>query len=129
MLGCGIDLVEVARVRSAIEKNGDHFVRRVYTAEEIAYCSSRAIPWPHWAARFAAKEAFYKALPPGTLAALVWAEIGVAHTGAQGAPCIQLSGETASQLAGWRFAVSLSHGRELAIAQVLAEAPGDAALR
>jgi holo-[acyl-carrier protein] synthase len=94
MLGCGIDLVEVARVRSAIEKNGDHFVRRVYTAEEIAYCSSRAIPWPHWAARFAAKEAFYKALPPGTLAALVWAEIGVAHTGAQGAPCIQLSGET-----------------------------------
>jgi holo-[acyl-carrier protein] synthase len=129
MLGCGIDLVEVARVRSAIEKNGDHFVRRVYTAEEIAYCSSRAIPWPHWAARFAAKEAFYKALPPGTLAALVWAEIGVAHTTTQGAPRIELSGETASRLAGWRFAVSLSHGRELAIAQVLAEGPGGAALR
>jgi holo-[acyl-carrier protein] synthase len=122
MLHCGIDLVEVARVRAAIEKNGDHFLRRVFTAHEVAYCLDMLHPWPHWAVRFAAKEAFYKAVPPGTLAALVWSEVGIVHD-RDGGPHLEFAGETDARLSGWKFAVSLSHTRELAIAQVLAVPP------
>jgi holo-[acyl-carrier protein] synthase len=122
MLHCGIDLVEVARVRAAIEKNGEHFLRRVFTAREVAYCLDMLHPWPHWAVRFAAKEAFYKAVPPGTLPALVWSEVGVAHS-PNGGPHLEFMGETDVRLAGWKFTISLSHTRELAIAQVLAKPP------
>ena len=123
MLHCGIDLVEVARVRAAIERHGDHFLRRVFTPEEIRYCSERHHPWPHWAARFAAKEALYKSLPAGTLPAFVWAEIGVASDRA-GAPQLEFRGDTRTHLSAWRFALSLSHVRTLAIAQVIAHPPG-----
>ena len=81
MLTCGVDLIEVARVHRVAEKHGDHFLRRIFTPVEIDYCAGRPNPWPHYAARFAAKEAFYKAVPPGVLPALVWVEIGVVHGG------------------------------------------------
>jgi holo-[acyl-carrier protein] synthase len=122
MQRCGVDLVEVKRVRSAAERHGEHFLARVFTAEERGYCASMARPWPHYAARFAAKEAFYKAIPAGILAALVWSEVGVRH-GEAGEPELVLGGETARRLAGWRFSLSLSHGKELAIAVVLAQPP------
>jgi holo-[acyl-carrier protein] synthase len=122
MIRCGIDLVQVARVRAAIEAHGDRFLRRVYTPVEVAYCAGRPDPYPHYAARFAAKEAVYKAVPHGLLAALVWREIGVRH-GPGNAPEIDLFGATSESLAGWSFAVSLSHDRGHAIAQVLATPP------
>jgi holo-[acyl-carrier protein] synthase len=122
MLRCGIDLVEVARVRAAIEKSGEHFLRRVFTMREVAYCVDMLHPWPHWAVRFAAKEAFYKSVAPGTLIALVWSEVGVVND-AQGGPQLEFTGGTAERLVGWKFALSLSHTRELAIAQVIAESP------
>lgn len=116
---CGIDLIEVARVRSAIEAQGERFLQRVFAADEIGYCAARRDPFPHYAVRFAAKEALYKALPEGTLDALVWNEIAVRH-GAGGKPELNFRGATAARLHGWRFSLSLSHTRELAIAQVLA---------
>lgn len=122
MLRCGVDLIEVARLRAAIEEHGEHFLRRVFTPAEISYCAPKHDPYPHYAARFAAKEALYKALPPDTLPALVWREIGVVHDAA-GAPQLDLTGETRTRLAGWQFALSLSHGKSLAIAQVLAQPP------
>ena len=122
MLRCGVDLVEVSRVKRALERHGERFLRRVFTPEEIAYCSAKAIPWPHWAVRFAAKEALFKSLIPGTLDVLVWREIGVArHT--SGAPSFAFGGATGAKLAGWQFALALSHERNLAIAQVLALPP------
>lgn len=124
MLRCGIDLVEVARVRAALERHGDRFRLRVFTPVEIAYCTPLAHPWPHWAARFAAKEAVFKSLPPGLLEAFIWREIGVRHH-ESGQPEIDLAGETRARLAGWRFALSLSHVRDFAIAQVLAQPPGE----
>ena len=122
MIRCGIDLIEVARVRKAIEKHGERFVRRIYTAEEMRYCTAHALPWPHWAARFAAKEALYKSLPSGTLRALVWSQIGVVNE-PSGAPHFEFGGDMAQVLADWRFSLSISHVRELAVAQVIAEAP------
>ncbi len=122
MLGCGIDLVEVTRVRRAIERHGDRFLRRVFTPAEIDYCQSRKQPWPHWAVRFAAKEAFYKSVPPEALTALIWNEVGVTRH-ASGSPSLVLTGRTRKQLPGWRFAVALSHERDMAIAQVLSFPP------
>jgi holo-[acyl-carrier protein] synthase len=122
MLRCGIDLIEVTRVRSAIEKHGERFVRRIYTAEEMRYCNAHAHPWPHWAARFAAKEALYKSLPAGTLRALVWSQMGVVNE-PSGAPHFEFTGHTAEALAAWQFSLSISHVRELAVAQVVAQPP------
>jgi holo-[acyl-carrier protein] synthase len=122
MLGCGIDLVEVQRVRRAIERHGERFIQRVFTEEETNYCTAKAHPWPHWAVRFAAKEALFKSLAPGMLHALVWHEIGVAR-GTSGAPTIELFARTRERLNGWRFAIALSHERDLAIAQVLSFPP------
>lgn len=122
MLGCGIDLVEVPRIRRAIERHGERFLRRVFTQDEVTYCTAKAHPWPHWAARFAAKEAVFKSLTTGILGALVWHEVGVSRD-ASGAPSIALFGRTRERLHGWRFAVALSHERDLAIAQVLSFPP------
>lgn len=118
MLTCGVDLIEVARVRRVAEKHGDHFLHRVFTPTEIEYCAPKPNPWLHYAARFAAKEALFKAVPPGILPALVWAEIGVVNGGA-GEPYLEFSGATQRHLDGWTFAVSLAHVRELAIATVV----------
>jgi holo-[acyl-carrier protein] synthase len=116
---CGVDLIEVDRVREAIQRHGERFLRRIYTPQEVAYCQRKSLPWPSYAARFAAKEALFKALPPGTLRALVWREIGVARH-PSGAPSLAFSGNTADCVGGWRFVLSLSHTRALAIAQVIA---------
>ncbi len=123
MLTCGVDLIEVARVRKVAEKHGDHFLRRIFTPVEIEYCAARPNPWPHYAARFAAKEALYKAVPPGVLPALIWAEIGVVH-GVAGDPHLQFGGETLRCLRAWSFALSLAHVREMAIAQVVGRHEG-----
>lgn len=123
MFRCGIDLIEVERVRRSIARHGERFLQRVFTPEEIDYCRPLIHSGPHWAVRFAAKEALFKALAPGTLEVLVWREIGVSrHT--TGAPSLHFSGATRERLNGWRFALALSHTHELAIAQVLAWPPG-----
>jgi holo-[acyl-carrier protein] synthase len=123
MLTCGVDLIEVARVRRVGEKHGEHFLQRIFTPAEVEYCSSRPNPWPHYAARFAAKEALYKAVPPGILPALVWVEIGVVH-GVASDPHLEFAGATRSCLVGWSFALSLAHVKELAIAHVVGRREG-----
>lgn len=60
--GTGIDIVEISRVKDAVERWGDRFLRRVFTDSELAYCMAKRNPYPHLAARFAAKEAAIKAL-------------------------------------------------------------------
>lgn len=59
--GIGTDIVEIVRIKDAVEKWGDHFLKKIYTDNEILYCKSKKDPYPHLAARFAAKEAFIKA--------------------------------------------------------------------
>jgi holo-[acyl-carrier protein] synthase len=61
--GIGVDVVEISRIEDMIRKYGDHFLEKVFTPKEIEYCSSMARPGMHFAGRWAAKEAFYKALP------------------------------------------------------------------
>lgn len=124
ILGTGVDIVEVARFRRALERQGERLLRRLFTEGEINYCSSSE---PHraarLAARFAAKEAALKAMGLG-LRGVRWTDVEVRRDAA-GRPSLHFSGRLAALAAAkgaTRFHLSLSHTQEYAIAQVVVEA-------
>lgn len=120
--GVGIDMIEVDRVASRIAKE-QGFRELVFSPGEIAYCSAKAHPGEHYAARFAAKEAFFKALGTGWAAGTAFHEVEVLPD-AQGAPQLRLLGETAHTLDGMGLSkiwVSLTHLGSLAAAVVVVE--------
>ncbi len=123
LAGVGIDAIETERVKKLLEETGDRFSLRVFTPQEIAYCEARKNSAEHYAARFAAKEAFMKALGTGKQLGLSWKEIEVAND-ALGKPEIRLSGR-AKALAEERgitaIHLSLTHLKGLAIAVVVLE--------
>ena len=115
---CGIDLVEVERIRRAVDRWGARFLDRVWTANEQRLCRGR---YPELAARFAGKEAASKALGTGFVG-LVWREIEILQDG-RGKPLLFLHGgarERADRLGLSMLAISLSHTRTLACAMVVA---------
>jgi holo-[acyl-carrier protein] synthase len=122
----GIDVIEIDRVRAVLRRHPERFLRRVYTAEEVAFCRGRV---PELAARFAAKEAVMKALGTGARG-LAWREIEILPN-QRGKPLVYLHGNAAArgQAIGLKGVdVSLTHSRELAIAAVVGasdEAPID----
>jgi holo-[acyl-carrier protein] synthase len=119
LTGLGIDLVEVPRIREMLEKHGQRFKERTFTAAEIAYCDGCAEPAMHYAARFAAKEAVAKALGTGIWAEGVsWTDIEVGRE-ASGRPVIILHGMAKEHAGEAACLVSLTHTRELAMAQVM----------
>ena len=127
IIGIGIDLIEVPRIRQALSrpKTGERFKARVFTDGEIAYCERRRVTSAQsYAARFAAKEATMKALGRGFGGGLGWREIEVVR--GRGAPRLILSG-AAQRLAVERgierLHLSLTHTAEQAIAYVIAEGP------
>jgi len=110
----GLDLIEIERVRRALERHGKSFRDRCFTAAEQAYCDGKANPAQHYAGRFAAKEAVGKAL--GTGVHFTWKEIEISG---RPKPGVQLSGataQTAERLGAGRIDVSMTHSRELAAA-------------
>lgn len=116
----GLDLVAVAPFRARFEGR-DALLAEVFTAEELAYACSRQSPWPHLAARFAAKEAALKALRSGLAGAMSFAEIEVTRDAA-GAPGLVFHGAVAAaaRREGVQAAsVSLSHTDEQAMAVVV----------
>jgi holo-[acyl-carrier protein] synthase len=117
--GIGIDLVEVQRVRQMLEKHGQRFKERTFTPGEIAYCDSCADPAMHYAARFAAKEAAAKALGTGLWSEGVnWTDIEVVRE-PSGRPRLVLHGMALTHASGAECLVSLTHTRDLAMAQVM----------
>ncbi|MBL9155342.1 MAG: holo-ACP synthase [Verrucomicrobiales bacterium] len=121
--GIGTDIVETSRIADSIERYGDRFLDRVFTAAERAYCDGMKHPARHYAARFAAKEAVAKAFGTGFGADLNWTDVEVIrHPGGQ--PAIVLHGigrETAARLGIGRIHVSLSHADHYATATAWAE--------
>jgi holo-[acyl-carrier protein] synthase len=123
VVGIGIDVVEIARIRRLMDRWQDRFLQRVFTEAEIAYARRRHDPAQHLAARFAAKEATLKALGTGLSMGVRWREMEVRRGRGQ-PPQLTLSGRTAElgEARGIRrLHVSLSHDAGLAVAQVLAE--------
>ena len=119
MLHTGVDLVEITRIRSSIERHGEHFLRRVFTAAELELCGERV---ESLAARFAAKEAVAKALGTGIWrAGIAWTDIETLRN-PQGAPLLRLHGAAAARSADLgvqEWSISLSHDRTNAIAFVV----------
>ena len=118
----GVDLVDIADFRRRLEKQSG-LLERLFTPEERTYCETKSDPVPHLAARFAAKEAFFKAMGFANLRQLVWTEVGVINR-YTGEPALSLAGEMAEAItaAGIHTChVSLSHTSHSAIATVLLE--------
>jgi holo-[acyl-carrier protein] synthase len=80
IVGTGIDIAEVARIRHTIERFGDRFLQRIFTADEMKYCDSKANRVERYAARFAAKEAAMKALGTGWNRGVRWRDCEVARS-------------------------------------------------
>jgi holo-[acyl-carrier protein] synthase len=119
--GIGIDMTRVTRLRRAVERWDDRFLRRVFTDDEIAYCRRNRDPIPHLAARFAAKEAALKALGTGLTMGVRWREVEVRREPDQ-APTLTLTGRCralALARGAQRAFVSLSHDGDYALAQVM----------
>ena len=119
--GIGIDLVQISRMREVISRWEERFVRRVFTDGEIAYCRGRRDPVPHFAARFAAKEAGLKALGTGLRLGIHWRELEVVRERGQ-APTLVLSGrshEIGRARGGSRMLLALTHDGDYALAQAL----------
>jgi holo-[acyl-carrier protein] synthase len=117
----GVDLIEIARIRCALDRHSS-FRERCFTPAERAYCDSRPNPPQHYAARFAGKEAIGKALGFGVARAFAWREIEIAG-GPK--PAVRLSGRLATRLAAAprkpdgtspQIDLSMTHSRELAAA-------------
>ncbi|MDD4309671.1 MAG: holo-ACP synthase [Candidatus Cloacimonetes bacterium] len=120
--GIGCDIVAVARIKRAIENNS-HFMDKLFTPIEIAYCSSKANPEQSYAARFAAKEAVMKALGTGWDGKINWLDIEV-QVNRQGCPFILLyngAKKLAEQKGVSNIQLSLSHEKEHALAFVVLE--------
>src|SRR5688572_11496158 len=123
VVGIGIDVIQNERIRESITKFGPRFLNRIYTETEIAYCNKCADPGIHFAARFAAKEAGFKALGTGWAAGVKWKDIEVERL-QSGKPELRLHGEAlakATQAGAKQFFVSLTHDQLVSCAVVILE--------
>lgn len=123
IVGLGVDIAEVSRIRKAIERYGQTFLRRVFTEREITYCESHRNKFERYAARFAAKEAAMKALGTGWRGGVRWADIEVVRLPG-GKPSLELRGETraiAVRLGVKNISLSITHSGDTALSQVIFE--------
>jgi holo-[acyl-carrier protein] synthase len=123
IVGAGVDLAEVPRIRDAIARYGLRFIERIYTTEEIAYVERKANRYERYAARFAAKEAGMKAIGTGWRRGVRWHDFEVANL-PSGKPTLRLHGVAAAmagKLGVRRISLSLTHTAQLGMAQVILE--------
>ena len=114
----GIDLVEVHRIRTAIERWGDRFLQRVYTPWEINYCQNKQFPEQSFAARFAVKEAVLKAIGTGLNQGIKWTSVEVVNT-AMGQPTVRLGDKIQKIIGKNRIIISMTHTRDHALASAI----------
>jgi holo-[acyl-carrier protein] synthase len=120
IIGLGLDATEIPRVERTIARFGDRFLHRVFTPGEIAYATRRRRPPPHFAARFAAKEAAMKALGTGRSRGVLWRDIEVVRQG--GPPQLRFHGGAARRFAAMHATgalLTLTHSDTLALAHVI----------
>ncbi len=124
IVGTGVDIAETARIEQALERHGDRFCRRVFTPREIEYCEQfKKSKGQHYAGRFAAKEAAFKALGTGWRNGIRWLDIEVTNL-PSGKPELRLEGqalEVGNALKVSRVSLSISHTKGYAVAQVIFE--------
>lgn len=117
---CGIDIIEISRIKESIENTNEKFLDKVYTKNEIDYCESKkAQKYQHYAARFAAKEAIFKAISQSLedKYSICWKDIEVTNDD-QGRPVASVIGEASKFIES--IDLSMSHCKEYAVANVVA---------
>ena len=120
ILGIGLDATDIPRVEKAIARYGDRFIHRIFTEAEIAYCSAKYRASPHYAGRFAAKEAAMKALGTGLARGVTWRDIEVVRGG--GPPRLVFRGGALrhfERLGATSSMLTITHADTLAMAQVV----------
>jgi len=123
IIGLGVDIAEVARVKAAIERHGETFLRRIYTPAEQAYCEKYRNKFERYAGRFAVKEAAMKALGTGWRKGIRWVDIEVERQKG-GKPLLVLHGVAkarAAEMGVKNMAMSITHTEEEAFAEVIFE--------
>ncbi len=123
IVGIGVDIVDIARMRRALERQGDRLMHRLFTTAEQDYCRRHRDPTPYFAARFAAKEALFKALGTGWTQGVTWLDAEVRREEGR-APRLVLFGRAADvskSLGARSIHISLSHSDETAVAFVILE--------
>ena len=123
IVGTGVDLAEVPRIKASIERFGEKFIRRIYTPAEIAYVERKANKFERYAARFAAKEAGMKAIGTGWRRGVRWQDFEVANL-PSGKPTLRLHGVAATfaeKLGVKNISLSITHTAELGMAHVILE--------
>jgi holo-[acyl-carrier protein] synthase len=133
ILGTGVDLVENGRIDAMVKRWGAHFLDRVFSKDEQAYCNIKAVPSRHLAGRFAVKEAVSKAFLTGIGPRFGWLDLEVARDAESGAPSVRLHGKAAdyaAELGVSRVMISLSHTQHYAVASAVLvsdQQPGESA--
>jgi holo-[acyl-carrier protein] synthase len=120
IIGLGLDATDIHRITATIERYGDRFVERIFTAGEIAYSRRRRRPAIHFAGRFAAKEAAMKALGTGHSRGVLWRDVEVVRRG--GPPQLQFhggAGRRFKEMGGHSSLLTITHSESLAMAQVM----------
>jgi holo-[acyl-carrier protein] synthase len=105
VLGIGIDIIEIKRIKKSVDRFGDRFLKKIYTAIELEYCLKKKNKYQHFAARFAAKEAIYKALSNDTKEVYSWQDVEI-YNEINGLPKVKFYGTLKDYL---------NHGKELKI--------------
>ena len=121
--GTGVDLIEISRIKNSIQKYSGKFEARVFTSKEIDYCRSKADPFKHFAARFAAKEAVLKSLGTGMAEGISWKDMEILNQ-ESGQPVLSLSGkgrDIFESLNLRNIHISMTHDKSYAVAQAIAE--------
>lgn len=109
IIGIGIDIIEIDRIKQSVENYGDRFLSKIYTKNELDYCLKKTNKYQHLAARFAAKEAIYKALKTGWKEGVSWQELEIVNE-KSGMPRVNLSDRVKSFLADEKMVkISISH--------------------
>jgi holo-[acyl-carrier protein] synthase len=112
VIGIGIDIIEISRIKGSIEKYGDRFLEKIFTEREIEYCESKASKYQHYAARFSAKEAVAKALSTGWNNDFSWQNIEISNE-PTGMPYAKLTGKLGEFLSEDKeLKISMSHSRD-----------------
>jgi|SRR6478672_7516064 len=120
IIGLGFDATDIHRIAGTLTRYGERFMLRIFTEDEVAYCTSRRVPAIHFAGRFAAKEAAMKALGTGHSHGVLWRDVEIVRRG--GPPQLRLHGGAARRfqaMGGRSSLVTITHSDELAMAQVL----------
>lgn len=119
VFGIGVDIIEISRVKESVDKYGDHFLNKIYTQTELDYCLKKSNKYQHLAARFAAKEAVFKAISTGWSKEVGWHDIEI-YNETNGMPLVKLLGGVESFLEnGKSLKISISHSNDYVVCMAI----------